>query len=419
MAVEIKVPNVGESVKEGMISSWHKKDGELVAIDEVLLELETDKATVEIVAEQTGLLSIIVQAGQVVKVGEKIGVITPGEAKPAGAAKLENAGNRVVPPAEALASPLIAPPSPLDPGPAVRRLAAEHQLNLAEFVGSGKGGRPVKAEVLSHLELEQQKNTAAAKPVEVAPPFKPAVLPPTPVTSTEQRATRREPLSMLRRRVAERLLESQRSTATLTTFNEVDMSAIIELRKKYQDKFQEKYGIKLGFMGFFLKACVAALREFPRVNAAIDANDIIYHDYCDIGVAVSTDKGLMVPVIRNVERLTLAEIEAAIALLAKKGRDNKISLEDLSGGTFTVSNGGIFGSLLSTPILNPPQSGILGMHKTELRPVVAADMSIVVRPMMYVALSYDHRIIDGKESVGFLIAVKNALEDPSRLVVGV
>jgi 2-oxoglutarate dehydrogenase E2 component (dihydrolipoamide succinyltransferase) len=392
MTVDIKVPNVGESVQEGMIASWHKKDGEWIDRDEVLLELETDKATVEVVAESAGVLAILAPAGKVVKVGEKIGTIaTDGQKKSASAAPAAEKPKPVV--KEVAPAAAKEQPRSLEPGPAVRRMVEEHQVDLQQIKGSGKGGRPTKGDVITHLAA--------------------------PVGSQSKEKTRREPMSMLRRRIAERLLESQRTAATLTTFNEVDMSAIIELRKKYQDKFQEKYGIKLGFMGFFLKACVAALQEFPRVNASIEGNDIVYHDYCAIGVAVSTEKGLMVPVIRNVEQLTLAEVELEIAAVAKKGRDNKISLEDLSGGTFTVSNGGVFGSLLSTPILNPPQSGILGMHKTELRPVVGPDNSVVVRPMMYVALSYDHRMIDGKESVSFLVAVKNALEDPSRLLLGV
>lgn len=407
MKVEVRVPAVGESVQEGMIESWHKSEGASIAADEVLLALETDKATMDIASPATGVLHILVPAGTVVKVGQVLATIDT--------AAHEQASP--MPVASAIASPATAPVSAaygLEPGPAVRRVAAEHQLDLTKIPGSGKDGRVTKADALS----------AVAAPTSASSPAVALPTPPTPASAAilgggRERREERKPMSMLRRRIAERLIEAQQTAAILTTFNEVDMTQILALRKNYQDLFQKAYGLKLGFMGFFVKASVTALKAFPAVNAYISGTDVCYHNYCDIGVAVSTEKGLMVPVLRDVDLKSIAQIEQDIAAFSVKARENKISLDDLNGGTFTVSNGGVFGSLLSTPILNPPQSAILGMHKTQLRPMVMPDGTIEARPMMYLAMSYDHRIIDGKEAVGFLVKIKEVLEDPARLVLEV
>ncbi len=399
--VEIKVPGVGESVQEGMIESWKKSSGDWVSVDEVLLELATDKATVEVTAQAEGLMQVTVAAGTVVKVGDVVGKIDTSAIKPEGRTAL-------------VASPQLASGTEAvthsPESPAVRRMAAEGLGNPASVAGSGRGGRVTKEDMINH-------GINAAK--------KPSPVPPTvqPVKNIESNsATRiatRKPMTMLRRRIAERLISAQQTAAILTTFNEIDMTSILAMRDRYKDAFQDKHQVKLGFMGFFLKASVEALKAFPSVNAYIDGTDIIYHNYCDIGVAVSTAKGLVVPVIKDIDKMSIQEIEHAIVGFGQKARDNKIAVEDLSGGTFTVSNGGVFGSLLSTPILNPPQSAILGMHKTQMRPVVLEDGSIAARPMMYLALSYDHRIIDGKEAVGFLVKIKECCEDPSRMLLGV
>ncbi len=407
MKVEVRVPAVGESVQEGMIESWHKSEGASIAADEVLLALETDKATMDIASPATGVLHILVPAGAVVKVGQVLATIDT-------AARAQASPT---PTTSTIASPAPAPVSAaygLEPGPAVRRVAAEYQLDLTKIPGSGKDGRVTKADALS----------AVATPTSAPPPAVALPTPPTPASLAtlgggRERTEERKPMSMLRRRIAERLIEAQQTAAILTTFNEVDMTQILALRKNYQDLFQKAYGLKLGFMGFFVKASVTALKAFPAVNAYISGTDVCYHNYCDIGVAVSTEKGLMVPVLRDVDLKSIAQIEQDIAAFSVKARENKISLEDLNGGTFTVSNGGVFGSLLSTPILNPPQSAILGMHKTQLRPMVMPDGTIEARPMMYLAMSYDHRIIDGKEAVGFLVKIKEVLEDPARLVLEV
>lgn len=408
MKVEVRVPAVGESVQEGMIESWHKSEGASIAADEVLLALETDKATMDIASPATGVLHILVPAGAVVKVGQILAIIDIAV----------SAHASQTPVISTVASPEPAPLSGaygLEPGPAVRRVAAEHQLDLTKIPGSGKDGRVTKADALAAV--------AAPAPATPSPIAVPRAAP-TPVPATilgvgRERIEERKPMSMLRRRIAERLIEAQQTAAILTTFNEVDMTQILALRKNYQDLFQKAYGLKLGFMGFFVKASVTALKTFPAVNAYISGTDVCYHNYCDIGVAVSTEKGLMVPVLRDVDLKSIAQIEQDIAAFSVKARENKISLDDLNGGTFTVSNGGVFGSLLSTPILNPPQSAILGMHKTQLRPMVMPDGTIEARPMMYLAMSYDHRIIDGKEAVGFLVKIKEVLEDPARLVLEV
>jgi 2-oxoglutarate dehydrogenase E2 component (dihydrolipoamide succinyltransferase) len=393
--VDVKVPGVGESVQEGMIESWHKSSGDIVEQDEIILELETDKATVEVAAEVAGKLEILVEAGQTVKVGDVIARIDTSAQGSAVAKKPQNIEEK---PEEKEA---------LDPGPAVGRMAKEENIDLTKVSGSGRGGRVTKEDLLKSPASKEESKPVQKKPEPIAPEI-----------SSERQETV-ESMSMLRRKIAERLLDSQKNAAILTTFNEVDMSAILEMRKKYKDDFLKEHQVKLGFMGFFLKASVVALQKFPRVNAYIKGTDILYHNYCDIGVAVSTEKGLMVPVIRDVNTLSIAGIEKQISLFAEKARANKISLDDLQGGTFTVSNGGVFGSLLSTPIINPPQSAILGMHKTQMRAVVMEDGQIKARPMMYLALSYDHRIVDGKEAVGFLVRIKECLEDPCRFVLGV
>ena len=417
MTVEVKVPGVGESVQEGMIEAWHKENGEFVNQDEVLLEIETDKATVEVVADVSGALKILAPKGKVVKVGEVIATLD--ETAKATVASSQVKNEEIKTPVSSKTPEVNKIPKPVadekssrafnleDHGPAVSHKARNEGLDLTGLSGSGRGGRVTKEDLIKMPPAPKvEVPNKAATP---APKF----------SFTGERTERREPMSMLRRRVSERLLSAQQNAAILTTFNEVDLSEVIRIRKKYKDSFEKTHGVKLGFMSFFLKASCYALEKFPKVNAYIDGNEILYHDYCDIGVAVSTPKGLLVPVLRNVEKMGLADIELSIADYAQKARNNKISLDELSGGTFTVSNGGVFGSLLSTPILNPPQSAILGMHKTQERPVVTESKTIEARPMMYLALSYDHRIIDGKESVGFLLTIKNCLEDPARFLLGV
>lgn len=390
MKIDIVVPSVGESVREGMIHKWLKQDGEQIKADDVLVELETDKATVEVVAENSGVLKIIKQEGETVTIGEVLATIDDSAtASPSPAAPTSQ------PPKKSAPQPTPAPSTPADPklSPAVRRIVTEQQLDPTQLQGSGKDGRLLKQDLLA---------TTAG---DSAP--------------TAQAGERRVPMSMLRRRIAAQLVTARNETAMLTTFNEIDLNAVIACRQRYKDAFARKHDINLGFMGFFCLACVQALQEFPELNAFVAGNDVIYHDYVNMGIAVSTPRGLVVPVIRHLETLSLHAIEAQIAAFAIKAREGKLSLDDMQGGTFTISNGGVFGSLLSTPILNPPQSGILGMHKITRRPVVDADDQITVAPMMYVALSYDHRIADGKQAVGFLVRVKELLEDPTRFVLEV
>ena len=417
MSVEVKVPSVGESIKEGMIGTWRKASGDLVQRDEVLLDLETDKASVEIVAEVSGKLDIIAKVGQVVKIGDVIALIDPKTSAP------------VQTPTAAKESEASASKAD-DNGPAVRRMAAETGINPNTLEGSGKDQRVTKGDMIHAQEKAavspqvsskscDQTSASSAQPSAPKVKNEPSAPLDLPKLSGSAREDSRKPMSMMRRRIAERLVQSQNTAAILTTFNELDMTAVTELRKRYADKFQEKYNIKLGFMGFFIKAAVDALQTFPEINAFIDGNDVIYHNYCDFSVAVSTEKGLLTPVIRDCDKMSIAGIELAIAAMAKKARDNKISIDDLTGGTFTISNGGIFGSLMSTPIINPPQTAILGMHKTMLRPIVMPDGKIEARPMMYLALSYDHRMVDGKEAVQFLVRIKENLEDPARLLLGV
>lgn len=409
MKVDIKVPAVGESITEATIGQWLKKDGEQVSKNDVLISLETDKATVEVVAENAGKLSISAKNGSVVKIGATVGSIdtdATGSASADAPPKAPAASAPSSPPPRAPAPAASAAPSFAQEvlSPAVRRVVDERGLDPASISGTGKDGRITKYDA------------------ESAPASAPRSVPATVPTSSINRSSvsdagiRRVPMTTIRKRIAQRLVEAQHTAAILTTFNEVDMSAVMALREKYKDKFKEKYGVSLGFMGFFVKACIFALKEIPEVNASIEGEDTIYHDYHNIGVAVGTEKGLIVPVIKDAEHLSLSGIELAIRGFAGKAKEGKISPNDLSGGTFTISNGGTYGSLMSTPILNPPQSGILGMHKIEDRAVVI-NKEIVIRPMMYLALSYDHRIIDGKGAVTFLVKVKEAIEDPQRLLL--
>jgi 2-oxoglutarate dehydrogenase E2 component (dihydrolipoamide succinyltransferase) len=408
MSIEIKVPAMGESVTEATVARWFKKEGDSVTRDEPLLELETDKVTVEVPAPADGAIeSIAVHAGATVQVGAVLGAIAEG-----GAAKKAAAPAQPTP-TPALAPAAKAPPSaPTKPAetetlvPSVRRIAEETGMRPADISGTGKDGRVTKGDMLAALEARAAEQ--AATPVAVAP------------AGPRRRAEREErvPMSRLRRTVALRLKESQNTAAQLTTFNEVDMSHVMALRGEFKETFEKKHHVRLGFMSFFVKACIAALKELPSVNGEIEGDDIIYKNYYDIGVAVATDRGLIVPVLRDADRMSLAQIEAAIADFGARARDGRIKFEELQGGTFTISNGGVFGSLMSTPILNAPQSGILGMHKIQPRPVAIED-EVVIRPMMYLALSYDHRLVDGRDAVTFLVRVKENLEDPQRLLLDV
>jgi 2-oxoglutarate dehydrogenase E2 component (dihydrolipoamide succinyltransferase) len=398
MAVEIKVPTLGESVTEATVAKWFKQAGEAVAADEPLVELETDKVTVEVPAPSAGTIAEIkAPAGTTVNVGALLGTIAPGAA-PAKAAAKPAAAVAAAKPAPAPA-PAAAPAK--EPGPAALQMMAESGVTPAS--GSGKDGRVTKADVMAAIASPAP---AAAAPAPAAPAA------PRQAGAGEERVK----MTRLRKRIAERLKQAQNTAAMLTTFNEADMGAVMALRAKYNEAFEKRHGVKLGFMSFFVKACVAALKEIPAVNAEIDGDDIVYKNRYDIGVAVGTEQGLVVPVVRGCDAMGLAEIEKAIAAYGRKARDGKIALDDLAGGTFTISNGGIYGSLMSTPILNPPQSGILGMHKIQNRPVAVGDR-IEIRPMMYLALSYDHRIVDGKEAVTFLVRIKDAIEDPQRLML--
>ena len=403
MTVEIKVPAMGESVTEATVSKWFKKEGEAVKRDEPLLELETDKVTVEVPSPADGAIeSITAAAGATVTVGALLGAIAEGKAgsataAPAAAPKAE-APKAAAAPAPARAATRTDVPAM----PSAQRIATESGLSTSSVAGTGRDGRVTKGDMLAALEAR------ATQP-------SPAVTAPVGPRSNEAREER-VPMSRLRKTIAARLKESQNTAAQLTTFNEVDMTAVMGLRSTYKDIFEKKHGVKLGFMGFFTKAVVAALKELPNVNAEIEGDNIIYKNYYDIGIAVSTERGLVVPVVRDVDHLSLAGIEKAIADFGARARENKIKLEELQGGTFSITNGGVFGSLMSTPILNSPQSGILGMHKIQPRPVAIGD-KIEIRPMMYLALSYDHRIVDGREAVTFLVKVKENLEDPQRMIL--
>ena len=405
--VDIVVPSAGESVTEATLAAWHKAEGEAVAEDETVAELETDKAALEINAPVAGVLvARLVEEGGTVHPGDVIGRIAKGAAAKAAAgavaAKVEAA-----PVAPAAADEAAQPLAP-----AVRRLLAEYDLDPASISGTGKDGRITKADVLRAIEAGTAHRRGAPAAAAAPAPASAAAEGATQAPPREERV----PMTRLRKRIAERLKEAQNTAAMLTTFNDVDMSAVIAARQRHREVFERKHGIKLGFMSFFVKAAVLALREVPQVNARIEDDEIVYQNFYDIGVAVSAPQGLVVPVVRDADRLSFADTEKAIAEYGRKARDGKLSIADLQGGTFTISNGGIFGSLLSTPILNPPQSGILGMHRIQERPVVQ-DGEIVIRPMMYLALSYDHRLVDGREAVTFLVRIKEAIEDPNRLLL--
>jgi 2-oxoglutarate dehydrogenase E2 component (dihydrolipoamide succinyltransferase) len=411
MAIEIKVPAMGESVTEATVARWFKKEGEAVGRDEALVELETDKVTVEVPSPCDGVLaSIAVQTGATVQVGAVLGTVAEGRG--AAATQPATAPKPAAPPPPAAPKPAVqqpAQPASTKPDavmPSVRRVSEEEGIDHNTVAGTGKDGRVTKGDVLAALEARASER--AARPVAVAPAG------PRPNAAREERVT----MTRLRRTIALRLKESQNTAAQLTTFNEVDMSHVMALRSEYKDSFEKKHRVRLGFMGFFVKACIAALKELPNVNGEIEGDDVIYKNYYDIGVAVSTERGLVVPVVRDADKLSLAEIEASITDYGTRARDGKLKLEELQGGTFTITNGGVFGSLMSTPILNSPQSGILGMHKIQPRPI-ALDDKVVIRPMMYLALSYDHRLVDGRDAVTFLVRVKENLEDPQRLLLDI
>jgi 2-oxoglutarate dehydrogenase E2 component (dihydrolipoamide succinyltransferase) len=428
MATDIVVPALGESVTEATVAKWLKQVGDKVAVDEALLELETDKVSLEVYAAKAGTLSEIrAKAGDTVEVGAVVGVIGDGAA---GTATMVATGPEPIQPvakpaaapapaAKPAAEPVqaAAPPGPPPVAsqpdrlaPSVRKLVEEHKLAPEQIPATGKTGRITKTDVLGYLEREGRLAAPIQTPVSAAAVPAPAVVPAAGPREERVRMTR------LRKRIAERLKQAQNTAAMLTTFNEVDMTNLLAVRNHYKDPFEKKHGIKLGFMSFFVKAAIVALKEIPAVNGEIDGDDIVYKNHYDIGVAVGTEQGLVVPVVRDADRMSFAEIELKIADLGKRARDGKLALDELMGGTFTISNGGVYGSLLSTPILNPPQSGILGMHKTQERPVVIGG-KVEVRPMMYLALSYDHRIIDGREAVTFLVRLKECIEDPQRMLL--
>ena len=413
MKMEIRVPTLGESMTEATVGQWFKAVGETIAQDESLLELETDKVTVEVPAPVSGTLTEkVAETGATVEIGALLGTVEEGEGAMGGEAKRDTSGPLAGPvsASESPAPPATKPAVELSLSPAVKKLVDENSLDPAQISGSGKDGRILKGDVVAHLE-----SRAAAPPVppaSAAPPTPPAPSGPRPRADREERVR----MTRLRQRIAERLKEAQNSAAILTTYNEVDMGQVMALRAEYRDDFERKHGVRLGFMSFFVKACVAALKEIPAVNGEIDSGDIIYKNYYDIGVAVGTPQGLVVPVVRDADQLSFAELEKTINGLGARARDGKLALDELQGGTFSLSNGGVYGSLMSSPILNPPQSGILGMHKIQKRPMVIGD-EIAVRSMMYLALSYDHRIIDGREAVTFLVRVKECIEDPQRLLL--
>jgi len=399
---EVVVPRAGESISEGTLNRWMKPDGAYVKVDEPLFELGTDKATQEVAATVAGVLKILVAEGQTVQVGAVVAKIDTDAKAPAG-----QPGPTKSAPAAAASAPA---PTGGTPSPAASRLMAEAGLKPGDVTGTGPGGRILKEDAVA-------ATTAKPSPTPSSGNGKAAdTTPAKPVSTPGTRSSRREAMSQVRKRIASRLLESQNTTATLTTFNEADMTAIQELRAKYNEKFEKKFGAKLGFMSVFVKAAVEALKSYPLVNARIDGNDIVQQDFYDIGVAVSTEKGLMVPIVRDADRMGFADIEKKIGELAKKARDGKIAFTDLEGGTFTITNGGLFGSMMSTPILNPPQVAILGMHSIQKRAVVINDQ-IVIRPMMYLALSYDHRLIDGRDAVQFLVRIKECVENPERMLL--
>jgi 2-oxoglutarate dehydrogenase E2 component (dihydrolipoamide succinyltransferase) len=408
MTVEIKAPTFPESVADGVVSAWHKQPGERVARDELLVEIETDKVVMEVVAPESGVIeSILVQEGETITSELLLATLAPGGDSVAPTAqKSEDVADR-----KQVADPGESVVDSIPMGPAVRALLDEHDLAPEAVAATGKGGRLLKEDVLAHLKHAEasavpvvQPSQARSTDVDVSGP-------------TSERIEKRVPMTRMRARIAERLLGATQQTAMLTTFNEVNMAPLIKLRKQYRDEFESVHnGTRLGFMGFFVKAACEALKRFPEVNASIDGNDVVYHGYQDIGVAVSMDEGLVVPVLRDADFMSIADVEAAIVNFGAKARDKKLTIEEMTGGTFTVSNGGVFGSLLSTPILNPPQTGILGMHTIQERPV-ALDGEVVIQPMMYLALSYDHRLVDGKTAVQFLVTIKGLIEDPARILL--
>ncbi len=411
MAIEIRVPTLGESVTEATVGQWFKKPGDAVAVDEPLVELETDKVTVEVPSPSAGVLgAIAVEEGSTVEVGALLGSVNEGEGAPASAPPA--AAPAEAPAAAPASQPAAAPAGDMPPSPAARKILDEKGVDPAGVAGSGRRGQVLKEDAMA-----VSAGGGSLLPASLAPAPVPTQQMRAPAVANDAAREERVRMTRLRQTIARRLKDAQNTAAMLTTFNDVDMSAVMGLRSEYKELFERRHGVKLGFMSFFVKACIQALREIPAVNAEIDGQDLIYKNYYHVGVAVGTDKGLVVPVIREADRMSLAEIEMAIAEFGKRARDGKLAIEDMQGGTFTISNGGVYGSMLSTPILNAPQSGILGMHRIEQRPVVLKDGSIAARPMMYLALSYDHRIVDGKEAVTFLVRVKECLEDPQRFLL--
>ncbi|HMP76900.1 MAG TPA: 2-oxoglutarate dehydrogenase complex dihydrolipoyllysine-residue succinyltransferase [Kiritimatiellia bacterium] len=439
-ALDVKVPKFPESVQEGTLSAWHKKAGQPVKAGEKIADIETDKIVIDVTAPGDGVLTDVRAAeGSTVRGEQVIASVDPAGAvsaapvapapapAPAAAAPAPAQPKPAAPPAPRTVPTAPPPPEPVKPSvdfeedeysPAVRRLIKEHSLNPSEITGHGKGGRITKTDVLRHLEHSPHlsRQIGSDTPALAPAPETGASSPAPAVIDPAGRPVSRVKMTRLRARIAERLVQAQHTAAILTTFNEVNMQAVMDLRARYKEQFEKEHGIKLGFMSFFVKAVVEALARYPVVNASVEGDEIVYHQYFDLGIAVSSARGLVVPVLRNAEQLSLAEIELQIADFGKRAQDGKLALEELSGGTFTISNGGVFGSMLSTPILNPPQSGILGLHRIQERPV-AEKGQVVIRPMMYTALSYDHRIIDGREAVLFLVALKEAIEDPSRLLL--
>src|SRR5271167_388699 len=408
MAIDIRVPALGESISEATVGKWFKKAGEAVRADEPLVELETDKVTLEVNAPGAGVLSeITAETGQTVGIGALLGQLSGGAAAPA-------ASPSSAPAAKAAPAPAPSSANAMPPAPSAAKIAAEDRIDLSSVAGSGKRGQVLKGDVLAAAAAASASAPVVARAPVAAPVPAPAARPTTPPDDSAREERVR--MTKLRQTIARRLKDAQNTAAMLTTFNEVDMSEVMALRARYKDAFEKKHGAKLGFMGFFVKACVQALKEIPAVNAEIDGADLVYKNYYHVGIAVGTDKGLIVPVVRDADKLSIAEIEKTISDLGKRARDGQLKLEELQGGTFTITNGGIYGSLMSTPILNAPQSGILGMHKIQERPV-ALGGKVEIRPMMYLALSYDHRIVDGREAVTFLVRVKEALEDPQRLIL--
>lgn len=407
MTIEILVPDLPESVADATVATWHKKLGDTVKRDEVIVEIETDKVVLEVPALSDGVLAEVVQAeGKTVVSKQLLGKISTAQEGDVSSATLK-ATNEPTPSDRQNAAIENSHNHNADQSPAIRRLLAEHDLQADQIQGSGVGGRLTREDIereIAKRQAQQVKQEAATEQNTIS------------TVAYSARSEKRVPMTRLRKRIAERLLEAKNSTAMLTTFNEVDMQPIMTLRKTYGEKFEKQHSVRLGFMSFYIKAVVEALKRYPEVNASIDGDDVIYHNYFDISIAVSTPRGLVTPVLRDCDKLSMAEIEKQIKALAEKGRDGKLTVEDLTGGNFTITNGGVFGSLMSTPIINPPQSAILGMHAIKERPI-ALNGQVVIRPMMYLALSYDHRLIDGRESVGFLVTIKELLEDPTRLLL--